>query len=167
MITIVAIVAMILVAAGVVISVKGLPKVDLGDTRINLDAGYDERKAKRQDAQATVVGEWISPDNDDFVIDVWRDGEGFFHATVNYSEQENDVTFWEMSGSWQDSTNGFNYNDCKKTHVTYDDSGNATEEVIYEDGTGSIYGSGEETLTWEDKEEKMGAGIAFEYSGEY
>ncbi len=158
-ITIIAVLVMIAGAMGVIISVKGLPK-------LSLDAGYEDRKEKRDEAQRAVLGEWVAPDNSNYVIDVWRDGEGGFHAIVNLSERENEVYFWEMDGNWQDAIGGMAYTTCVKSKVTYDKEGNPTSEEIYTDGSGSIYAKGD-GIVWDDNKEKMGDGITFLYSGEY
>ncbi len=163
--TIVIIVIMLATALGVVIYVKGIPKLSLSD--VNLDAGYEERKEKRDELQRALLGEWQDPGNERFVIDTWRDGDGGFHAIINLSEAEDQVYFWEMDGSWQDNENGFVYQQCKKSFVTYDANGSPTEEIIYEDGTGSITLAGSSGIKWKDDKEKMGDRITFTYIGEY
>ena len=154
---------MLAVAAVVIISVLGTPDIK----GLSLDGNYEERKLERKELQKQILGEWQDPDNERFVIDVWRDGEGGFHAIVNYSEKEGEVYFWEMDGSWQDNEDGFVYSGCKKTFVVYDTMGNPTEQVIYEDGSGVIASAGEEALKWTDNKEKMGNKITFSYVGEY
>lgn len=156
--TIAAIVVMLAVAIGVIIAFKGLPQIEF-------DEGSEERKEQSLEAQETILGEWIDPDDENFVIDIWRDGKGLFHAIINKNEEENQVTFWEMSGVWQDFENGFFYSDCKKSIWTYDGE-NRTEEVIYTDGSGSLSGD-ENGVIWDDKEEKAGKGITFIYTGDY
>ncbi len=162
--TIVIIVIMLAAALGVVIYVKGLPKLSLSN--VNLDSGYEERKEKRDELQRQLLGEWQDPNNERFVIDTWRDGEGGFHAIINLSEAEDEVYFWQMDGSWQDNEDGFVYQNCKKSFVTYDASGNPSEEVIYEDGSGSIV-LARDGIKWNDNKEKMGDRITFTYIGEY
>ena len=71
-----------------------------------------------------------------------------------------------MDGKWQDSETGFVYSEAKKTKAKYDTDGNLSQEVIYEDGSGSFAVSGD-GLIWKDKKEKTGDGITFSYSGEY
>ena len=162
--TLVIVLIMIVAAVVVVISVKGLPD---GISEV-FDGNYDERKAERQELQKTILGEWQAADDTGFIVDVWRDGEGLFHAIVNISEADGSVIFWEMSGSWQDSRQGFSYSDCKKTHVSYDGDGNPTSSVDYEGGSGSIYaGSEAEGIVWTDDQEKTGDSVSFIYIGEY
>ena len=162
--TLIIVLIMLAAAAAVIISVKGMPDFFSGA----LDGNYDERKAERQEQQKAILGEWQAADDTGFIIDIWRDGEGLFHAIVNISEQDGQVTFWEMSGSWQDSQQGFSYSDCKKTLVTYDGDGNPTTTVEYEEGSGSITaGSEEEGIVWSDNQEKRGDKISFIYIGEY
>ncbi|MCR5098829.1 MAG: hypothetical protein K6B14_07775 [Lachnospiraceae bacterium] len=160
---IIAVLVMLGIAAVVIVSVLGVPRVP----SVNLDQNYDERKEARSELQKKLLGEWQDPDNDRFVIDVWRDGDGGFHAMVNYSEQEGEVYFWEMDGSWQDNEDGFVYGGCKKSFVTYDSDGNPHEEILYEDGSGAIVLSGDDGIRWEDSKEKMGDKITFVYVGEY
>ena len=160
--TIVAVLIMIAIAAFIIIRVKGLPKIS-GSI---IDGNYDERKEKRADDQRAIMGEWQAKDNEDFIIDVWRDGEGLFHAIVNITGSEGEIAFYEMSGSWQDNEGGFLYSDCKKSIVRYDRDGNPDEEIVYTDGSGSITGRGE-SIVWKDKEENTGDGITFIYIGEY
>lgn len=164
-ITAIVIVAMLLAAGAVILSVKGLPEV--ANPFDNIGKSDEEELQERNSRQEEVLGEWVSPDDETFVIDVWRDGSGEFHAMINRSEAENDIIFWEMDGAWQDYLNGFQYTNCKKTRVTYDSDGNATENVEYEDGAGSISGNQDDGLTWDDKKEKAGKDVTFTYSGEY
>ena len=108
---IIAVLIMLALAAVVIISVLGMPDM----SGVNLDGNYEERKLERNERQKMILGEWQAPDNDRFVIDVWRDGEGGFHAVVNLSEKEGEVYFWEMDGSWKDNEGGFVYSGCNKT----------------------------------------------------
>ena len=112
------------------------------------------------------MGEWVAPDDEDFVIDIWRDEKGMFRAIVNQTDEEGTVLYWEMSGVWNDSMGGFSYTEGTKKQVTYDIDGNATQEVIYTDGTGKFTGDGE-GLKWKDDKEKAASKITFTYSGEY
>ena len=156
---IIIVIVMLAVAAGVIFKFVGLPK-------LNLDPGYDSRKEKREESQSEIMGEWVDPDNENFVIDIWRDKDGVFHAIVNLTEEDAQVIFWEMDGKWQDSETAFVYSEAKKTKAKYDTDGNLSQEVIYEDGSGSFAVSGD-GLIWKDKKEKTGDGITFSYSGEY
>jgi len=160
-ITVIAVAVMLLAALAVLLMVRGLPNFSKDKE------SKEEKEAKEQEAsQFGVLGEWQAKDNEDYIIDVWKDGEGEFHAIVNYSEKEDEVYFWEMSGSWQEFQKGFSYGDCKKTRVTYDSEGKPTEEVIYTDGEGSITANGD-SIKWKDKKEKFGDKVTFEYVGEY
>ena len=156
---IIVVAAMLAVAAAVILKFVGLPK-------LNLDPGYDSRKEKREESQSEIMGEWVDPDNENFVIDIWRDKDGLFHAIINLTEEDGQVIFWEMDGKWQDSEGGFIYSEAKKTHAKYDNDGNLSQAVIYEDGSGSFTTSGD-GLIWKDKKENMGDGITFSYYGEY
>ena len=160
---IIAVLVMLGIAAMVIVSILGMPDF----SGVSLDGNYDERKENREEQQKKLLGEWQDPDNERFIVDVWRDGEGGFHAVINLSEKEGEVYFWEMDGAWQDTVDGFVYSDCKKSLVTYDDSGNPHEEVLYEDGSGSITIKGDDGIRWEDKKEKTGDHITFTYVGEY
>ena len=66
---IIIVIVMLAVAAGVIFKFVGLPK-------LNLDPGYDSRKEKREESQSEIMGEWVDPDNENFVIDIWRDKDG-------------------------------------------------------------------------------------------
>ncbi len=153
------IVLMLVVAVLVILKVRGIPK-------LNLDPGREERKEKREATQENLMGEWVAPDDEDFVIDIWRDEKGMFRAIVNQTDEEGTVLYWEMSGVWNDSMGGFSYTKGTKKQVTYDIDGNATQEVIYTDGTGKFTGDGE-GLKWKDDKEKVASKITFTYSGEY
>lgn len=154
------IIGVMVVAAGAVLAISlGLPKIKLGP---------DEEKIleERHESQKGILGEWTDPDDPTFVIDVWKDAKGGFHAIINKSDNDGEVIYWEMDGVWQDFENGFFYSTCKKSIAKYDMDGNLTETVVYEDGSGSI-SAVNGGVVWEDKKEKMGDGITFEYTGEY
>ena len=162
--TIAIIIIMLAAAAVIIFSVKGFPDI----ASEVFDGNRAEIKADRQEQQRTILGEWQAADDTGFIVDVWRDGDGLFHAIVNISEQDGSVIFWEMSGRWQDNWQGFYYIDCKKTKVSYDGDGNPSSVVEYEDGKGFITaGSSDEGIVWSDNQEKTGDNISFIYIGEY
>lgn len=156
----VVIVAVMLVIAGVVILLaKGLPKIQIGKTE-------EEKLEERAESQKGVLGEWTDPDDEGFVIDIWKDERGRFHAIVNQSDNNGTVIFWQMEGVWQDFENGFFYSECRKSIATYDMDGNVSEQVVYTDGSGS-FSAVDDGIVWNDKKEKAGDGITFTYTGEY
>lgn len=158
-ITVIIILAMLAIAAVVIVIVRGIPEV-------KLDGGYSELREVRDEVQVSLLGEWRASDDENFVVDIWRDGEGLFHAIVNISQKEGEVVFYEMSGDWQDFDAGFKYSDCKKTVVTYDEDETAHTNEIYSDGTGSM-NLKDGRLVWTDKKEKTGDNVIFDYVGEY
>lgn len=132
--------------------------------------GYGESvdkmdKARKQwEKENAINGHWQA--EDEFVADVWRDEKGRFHALISLSDNDNTVTYWEMSGWWTDDVKGFKYKDAKKTIVEYDAKGNENSTIKYDEGKGKVFIK-RGKLYWNDEEENASGGKSFVYIGEY
>lgn len=83
--------------------------------------------------------------------------------TVTWSSSAATHAEWTMSGKLDTDKLTVDYTDCVKKEVTFNEDGSvASEDVIYEDGTGTITFSAEDyTLTWDDAKEHAADGMVF------
>jgi hypothetical protein len=83
--------------------------------------------------------------------------------TVIWSGSAATHSEWTMSGKLDTDKLTVDYTDCVKKEVTFNEDGSvASEDVIYEDGTGTISCSADEyVLTWDDAKEHAAEGMIF------
>lgn len=85
--------------------------------------------------------------------------------TVRWSGSVSSYASWEMSGEFNSETMTVNYTDCKKTTVETDETGSTlSENTEYENGSGKLIFHEDNTITWEDDEEKIADGMVFTFS---
>lgn len=121
-----------------------------------------------EDGQNPVMN-YIGPyacDNANILVEA--DGLEGAKATVMWADSASETTKWEMSGSFDESTLTFTYDNCTKTKVTYAEDGSVdSEEIAYSDGTGTMTfadtGEGTE-LTWNDAKEHVADGMTFTFN---
>ena len=101
-------------------------------------------------------------------IDVETDGNEGAKFLVHWGSSATEYTSWTMSGPIDADTLTVNYTDGKKVNVVMNEEKPETEEVVYEDGTGSFTfkaDNGTTTLVWNDENEDAGKDMVFEYLG--
>ncbi len=83
--------------------------------------------------------------------------------TVTWSGSAASHAEWTMSGKLDTDKLTVDYTDCVKKEVTFNEDGSvASEDVIYEDGTGTITFSPEDnSLTWNDAMEHVADDMVF------
>lgn len=109
-------------------------------------------------------GEWSDEAGGDTVIDMWCDDTGLWNGEISRRDGDNRASFWSFTGSAKG--NVIKYADMECIRGIYDDEGEVTEELVYENGSGSISIT-DGRMSWQDDMENAGAGISFIYSGEY
>ena len=90
-------------------------------------------------------------------------------ATVTWGASAWENSAWTMSGTFDEKTLTFEYNDCVRTNYEYGENGEVkSEEEVYNSGHGSMtFAEGDPlTLTWKDDQENQADGMVFEYTGE-
>lgn len=83
--------------------------------------------------------------------------------TVTWSGSAATHAEWTMSGKLDTDKLTVDYTDCVKKEVTFNEDGSiASEDVIYENGTGTIRFSADEyALTWDDAKEHVADDMVF------
>ena len=98
-----------------------------------------------------LAGGYDARENKNMHMDVYKNSDGTFYAQIDVPEDDVKSLRWTFSGEYDPVLGHLRYNDGKKFRY---DTGNfsGTNELIYEDGTGSlVYKEG--TLFWNpDKE---------------
>ena len=91
------------------------------------------------------------------------DGDENAKFTVMWGSSAAETTEWTMSGKLNTETLTVDYTDCVKKNLVFNQDGNVeTEDVVYENGTGTITFDGS-TLIWVDNEENAAEDMVFEY----
>ncbi len=131
-----------------------------------VSCGIPNMKNTGEGTEGKFIGEWQgeSSEGEPIVMDIWNDDDGVLHAEISRADNDNEVVFWSFSG--EAKGNSFSYTDGERMQVVYNAAGEAEEEVVYSDGSGSVERS-EEVLLWHDRKEGIGDGVTFSYVGEY
>ena len=92
------------------------------------------------------------------VISAYEDSAAI--VSVSWADSASETNDWIMYAEMDEDGKGFSYEVCIKTHISFDEDGEATEETIYEDGTGRfvIYNN---HIDWIDDKEDAGRGCRF------
>ena len=95
-----------------------------------------------------------------------RDANGA-KVTVYWGSSAAETVRWEMEGTFDSNTLTIAYDNCVKTNVVFKEDGEAeSEEIVYEDGAGTItFDDGAPIkLTWNDEKEHAADGMVFEFA---
>lgn len=74
---------------------------------------------------------------------------------------------WEMTGRYDTEANVIKYSDCVNYVETYSEDGDYSSEILYENGTGTLFISEDWNILWQDdqNEEVNGVVCEFEFVG--
>ena len=115
-------------------------------------------------AEVDFSGEWSDEAGGDTVIDMWSDESGLWYGEISKSDGFDRARFWSFSGSA--AGNVIKYENMECIRGIYNEEGEVTEEIIYQNGSGSISIT-DGKMSWQDDIEGAGAGISFIHTGEY
>lgn len=116
--------------------------------------------ANNEDGQNPVMNIIGTYQNDRCTMTVEAIGTNGAKISAYWGDTARDGFQWELTGTFDDTTNRINYADAKKTSVTYTDVDQFTEnEVLFDNGKGYIQVNDDYTLTWNDEQD---ADMAFE-----
>ena len=82
---------------------------------------------------------------------------------ISWSSSAFETTVWTFSGIYNTENNTLPYDNCVKTVYTYDEDGNETAEIVYENGTGMLTVDEFWCILWQDDMEDAGADCVFSY----
>ena len=88
--------------------------------------------------------------------------------TIEWGGSASELAHWDIVGTLDTETMTITYSGCAKSIVTYDESGEITDQVPeYEDGSGTITFGEDGTFTWHEDQSESGGDMVFELqSGE-
>ncbi len=84
--------------------------------------------------------------------------------TINWGSSAWENTEWIMTGVLDTDTLTLDYTDGIRTDYVYDEDGNETGTIVYENGSGSFQFDEDLTFTWTDEMEDAGKDLVFEWS---
>ena len=83
---------------------------------------------------------------------------------IEWAGSVSEVAQWDIVGSLDTETLTITYKDSTKSHVTYEESGDAvSQEMEYENGTGTIVFGTDGTFTWHEDQSETGQDMVFEW----
>lgn len=93
------------------------------------------------------------------------DDENDVYITIGYTKGE-EYYIWEMFGQIEENVVTYKDAACYKMSPDANSDTGISEEVIYEDGTGTIEISEDRKITWKDDKENAGEGLVFAWDEE-
>lgn len=117
-------------------------------------------RADAAGAAADFLGEW----NDDRVSATIDARAGGYMVTIAGANGASDSTMWQYTCAYDEETDSLVSDGeiATKVDIHFDEAGNSSEEVVYEDGEASFRIDNEGRLVWDDRKENAGEGRAFE-----
>ena len=101
-----------------------------------------------------LAGDWQDETSQRAAMTIFENGDKY-DVEISWANSADETVFWNFSGEFDRDRGFLSYKDCMKTIVTEE-----SEDVEYEDGTGSImYLDG--NLIWQDDKEDAGADCVF------
>jgi hypothetical protein len=86
--------------------------------------------------------------------------DGTYAGTVHWGASAYEAAVWTFTGEWNPADGSLTYSDCRNVYVTYSETGEESEEVTYEEGTGKFqYEDG--VLLWQDDNDPQGMDCRF------
>ncbi len=157
-------------------SSSGAEEASSGASDASSEAAPDESSQAASAAEETSSAAETAEDEDVYagtyveevagrgVITITNAGGNVYNVSVSWPSSAFETSYWEMSGEF----NGravLNYDNCKKTTVTYAEDGSSTEEIVYENGTGYLQMADRDadtiTVNWSDDKEDAANGSVF------
>ena len=86
-------------------------------------------------------------------IHIEADGATDAKISVHWGSSATESSDWTMSGTFDPDTLRINYSNAVKKNIVFDEDGNDTATVEYEDGVGRIQFYDDGTLAWQDEKE--------------
>ena len=91
-------------------------------------------------------------------------GEGA-RITIEWGGSAWERARWDIVGRLDTDTLTIKYSGCTKQNIVYDDNGDVkSQEVVYEDGTGTIIFHDDGTFTWHEDQSETGNDLVFKWS---
>ncbi|MBQ3287195.1 MAG: hypothetical protein IJH45_04505 [Firmicutes bacterium] len=90
-------------------------------------------------------------------------GADSVRITIDWGVSAWEVANWVITGPLDAATMTVDYSGCSKTVFTYNDGGQlVSEEVVYEDGSGTVVFNDDGTFTWHEDQSESGTDMVFE-----
>ena len=85
--------------------------------------------------------------------------------TIDRANSESELVRWIILGRLDEETLTVSYSDSSKIVLTYNEAGEVTnEEIVYEDGTGTVTFHNDRTFTWHEDASETGEDLIFEWA---
>ena len=98
------------------------------------------------------------------LVECWDKQDAWI--TIDWGSSAWELTRWLITGTLDLDTLTITYEGCSKTNLTFDEDGDIVgEEVVYEDGTGTVaFNYDDGTFTWHEDQSEYGRDMVFEWT---
>ncbi|MBQ8934018.1 MAG: hypothetical protein IJ061_07015 [Lachnospiraceae bacterium] len=107
-----------------------------------------------------LIGSWAEKVAGRGVIEISKGADDTYEIQINWGDSANTMYVWNMTAT-PDGSNGLRYENGRSAILTFDEKGNETEEVRYENGTGRFYLNSANEVMWEDETDHQGDDCVF------
>jgi hypothetical protein len=106
------------------------------------------------------IGFWEKEDNDRVGLTITPAEKGWYGIEISWPRNKKQVDMWTMTAK-PAGNHVLQYTDCKHYLLTYGEKYIEKEELLYQDGTGSLKMVGTKRITWQDDQDHKADGTAF------
>lgn len=139
--------------------IKKIPALVLALILVVSCAAFAEEDG--QNPVMNIIGDYADEIGQRATMSVYA-GEGSTgSAIISWSNSAFETVIWEFSGEYDTETNTLAYDNCLKSTLTYDDDGNETAVLVYDNGTGKLVVNENWTIIWVDDVENAGENCLF------
>ena len=106
------------------------------------------------------IGFWEKEGNNRIGLTITPAEKGWYGIEISWPRNKQQVDMWTMTAK-PAGNHVLQYTDCKHYLLTFGEKYIEKEELLYEDGTGSLHMVAAKRITWQDDQEHKADGAAF------
>lgn len=112
-----------------------------------------------------LAGEYEDETGERATMTITPEGEDHYQIEISWGNSATEMTVWTFEGDFDYTGGMLSYKDARKVIDSFNENEGEKEEVLYEDGTGSLLYY-DEGLHWQDDKEDAGKDCHFIKTGD-